>query len=572
MRYAGILTVLLAAVAVWVVMDPDQQVADHMGTWAEGLFNLFKDDRFPLVLSAAIGAVALVLLAAYFLLVVAPQAISLRRLRADVERYPDERAFAGKFHEVSQRLSANRLIGHAWKEFQETLVRPDDQIKVVQNTTRPQSFINFNCAQNASTALRIMPHIPNYFVGIGLLLTFVGLVAALKFASGSVGGDADQAVRGLQDLLGAATFKFWTSIAGLMSSIVLSFFFRLYSLLLEGEFGLLCHSLERRMEFATPQRIFVDVRDTIQEQLAETKKINTEVAMSIADGVGQQFRDHVPGMLTAALKPLVDAVQESSDKVREGATGGLENLVNRFARTLEGSTGQHLDSMSATLQRLTQSLETTQGSINSSGDEFARRMTEGSERLDASVDGIKGTLDQVGNSLALLHRQLERQGSELSAVSERSREVAHSMESAANSINQGLEPFQQVGRSLGESTGRLERASVAMAKRVDSAVTTVESVSSELTAVSQALQTAWESYRERFECVDEDLEQAFTKLQQAVENQQRIVQEFVRNLDRSFERALSGLSGGIEGIDSTLEEWKDALERVNLPPVPGKVD
>ena len=355
MRFAGILIVVLASVAVWMVTDSNHQVAGYMGKWAEGLFALFKNNQFPLVLSAAIGAVALVLLVAYLLLVIAPQAISLRGLRADVEQYPDERAFAEKFHEVSQNLSANRLIGHAWKEFQETLVKPDDQIRVVQNTTRPQSFINFNCAQNASTALRIMPHIPNYFVGIGLLLTFVGLVAALKFASDSVGGDVDQAVGGLQNLLKAATFKFWTSIAGLMSSIVLSFFFRFYSLFLEGEFGSLCHALERRMEFATPQRIFVDVRDTIQEQLAETKKINTEVAMSIADGVGQQFRDHVPAMLTAAVKPLVDAVQASFGKVREGATEGLEDLVNRFARTLEGSTSQHLDSMSTTLQHLTQS-------------------------------------------------------------------------------------------------------------------------------------------------------------------------------------------------------------------------
>ena len=580
MRNAGILAALVAAAAVWMVVAADQQVAGHMDKLAEGLFELFTEDKqFPLVLSAAIWAVAFVLLVAYPLLVVAPQSVSLRRLRAVVERCPDERAFAGRFHEISQRLAADRLIGHAWKEFQETLVKPGDQVDVVQNTTRPQSFINFSCAQNASTALRIMPHLPNYFVGVGLLLTFVGLVAALDSASGSIQGPVKEAQDGLSKLLNAATVKFWTSIAGLMSSIVLSFFFRLYSLFLEGEFGSLCHALERRMEFATPQRIFVDVRDTIQEQLAETKKINTEVAMSIADGVGQQFRDHVPGMLTAAVKPLVDAVQESSDRVREGATEGLEELVNRFARTLEGSTSQHLDSMSATLQHLTQSLETTQGSINSSGDEFARRMTEGSERLDASVDGVKSALDQVGKSLILLHRQLERQGSELSAVSERSREVARSMENAANSINAGLEPFQQVGQSLSESTSRLERSTVAMAERIDSAVSAVGSVSGELTAVSQALQSAWESYRERFEGVDEDLEQAFTQLQQAVENQQRIVQEFVKNLDRSFERALSGLSGGIEGMDSTiegidsmLEKWTQALERMSLTRMSGEAD
>ena len=105
--------------------------------------------------------------------------------------------------------------------------------------------------------------------------------------------------------------------------------------------------------------------------------------------LGSSSETNCRGCLTAAVKPLVDAVQESSDRVREGATEGLEELVNRFARTLEGSTSQHLDSMSATLQHLTQSLETAQGSINSSGDEFARRMAEGSERLDASVDGVK---------------------------------------------------------------------------------------------------------------------------------------------------------------------------------------
>ena len=154
MRYAGILAALVAAVAVWMVFAVDQQVAGQMDTWAEGLFELFtKDRQFPLVLSAAIGTVAFVLLVAYFLLVVVPQSVSLRRLRAVVERCPDERAFAGRFHEISQRLAADRLIGHAWKEFQETLVKPGDQVDVVQNTTRPQSFINFGCAQNASTAL-----------------------------------------------------------------------------------------------------------------------------------------------------------------------------------------------------------------------------------------------------------------------------------------------------------------------------------------------------------------------------------------------------------------------------------
>ena len=168
-----------------------------------------------------------------------------------------------------------------------------------------------------------MPHLPNYFVGVGLLLTFVGLVAALKSAESAVGGGAEQAVQGLQGVLAAAAFKFWTSIAGLLASIVLSFAFRLFTLRLEKAFSFLCRAIESRMAFATPQRIFVDVRDAVEEQLAETKKINTEVAMSIADGVGKQIQEHIPALLADALKPVVDAVDETSRKVGEGATEGL---------------------------------------------------------------------------------------------------------------------------------------------------------------------------------------------------------------------------------------------------------
>ena len=503
-----------------------------------------------------------------------------------------------------------------------------------------------------------MPHIPNYFVGIGLLLTFVGLVAALYFANNTVSGDANEAVDGLRDLLAAATFKFWTSIAGLLSSIVLSIAFRSYSLLLEGEFSELCETIEQKMGFATPQRIFFDVRDTIQEQLAETKKINTEIAMSIADGVGNVFREEVPGMLAEAMRPLVDAVQESSEKVREGATGGLDNMVNSFTEKLEGSSGQHLKHMSETLQQLTESLESMQGTMDSSGNEFSRRLAEGSERLDAtmrevaesmrllvegmkqqigeagqvfgaglreslerlsqqseemaerlakksqdasiafsedvstaaralsesakenaetsvqfaaqlrnslgeSAEGVSGSLDRVGKSLAHLQNQLTDHSAAMSTVSERSQETARSMVNASQSIKSGLEPFQRVGQSLNESAGRLDRSATTMAEKIGGAVNVVESVSKDLSAVSNTLETAWESYQKHFQDIDKDLEAAFNNLQSAVENQQRNVQDFVNGLDKSFSEALSSLSGGVSGMAESIEEFSDAVGQLN---------
>jgi hypothetical protein len=67
----------------------------------------------------------------------------------------------------------------------------------------------------------------NTFVGVGLLLTFLGLVAALTFAAeGMRSADSNGMLGAMRDLLSAASSKFVTSIAGVGLSLVLNVFER----------------------------------------------------------------------------------------------------------------------------------------------------------------------------------------------------------------------------------------------------------------------------------------------------------------------------------------------------------
>lgn len=399
MRFSGFLIIILLCVTIAGLFQFQEEVAEYLGLAAATLFTLFHDEAFPLLLAGGVLAAAVVLAAAYLLFVVIPIRFELGRLRRAVNHYAGEPEFAADFDFIAARLKRSGLVGHAWSEFRETLVVPEQPGHVVQNTTRPHTFINYHNALDRSTALRLMPHLPNYFVGVGLLLTFVGLVAALNFANSTVGGDIDAAILGLQDLLAAATFKFWTSIAGLVSSILLSFFFRLYGLALESGFGHLCRALESKMLFATPQRTFFEVRDTIREQLDETKKINTEVAVSIADGIGRQMEERFPPLLASSLEPLVGAVQDSADRARSDASGNMQEMVGQFAETLESSAGQHLKDVSATLEGLNHSLDRMQGSMNTSGEAFSARMADGAERLDATMRDVGEAMRHLVESL-----------------------------------------------------------------------------------------------------------------------------------------------------------------------------
>ncbi len=59
------------------------------------------------------------------------------------------------------------------------------------------------------------------FVGVGLIFTFMGLVAALGSAAETIATGADNSQAALLGLLGAASVKFFTSIAGIGGAVVM---------------------------------------------------------------------------------------------------------------------------------------------------------------------------------------------------------------------------------------------------------------------------------------------------------------------------------------------------------------
>ena len=70
---------------------------------------------------------------------------------------------------------------------------------------------------------------PNLFVGVGLFVTFLGLVAALGAAAEAItqGAESSKAMKEpIQNLLKAASAKFYASFAGLGVSLLLNTMFR----------------------------------------------------------------------------------------------------------------------------------------------------------------------------------------------------------------------------------------------------------------------------------------------------------------------------------------------------------
>ena len=595
-------------------------------------FEIFKQEWLAPSIALVMVAAAAMLGLSYWLFYVLPIRIRLRGLRRRLERVGGIEAFAARFAAIDSELGKDLLVGHGWNEFSETLIHPRPagegtaQRREIENTIRPHEYINLACAFHARPGLRHMGSLPGYFVGLGLLLTFVGLLAALYFAADSVASpNVEEAQRGLRDLLQAATFKFWTSISGLACSMALSLTFRFYTTGLERGFENLCVAIERNMRFVSGQSISQSIDRVMKEQLSETKKINTEVAFTIGRSVTESISNQMPQMLAAALDPLVREVKSATDKLGSMSETGIKDMVEQFKSSLEGSAGQEIENLSHTIVAMQDTLSKVQEGLSGAGSEVSARLTESAGRLaeivqlaaegldrttresraasseiigeiqrtmqevnrnlgeeaekaarqlgesvGAVIGDIGGQLGRLSMTLETIDGTFKNQLGAFDAVTQRSTAAAQEFGRVAESMREAAAPLETTAGRMAGAADRMTQATSDAVSAIGASQMQAQELSRQLAESIGEIRSTWDNYRARFEAVDDDLGQAFEKLSQGVRDNVQVVQDFVAQLDGSFQEALASLAAGIQGIQEATEELSDNIGK--LPPKQSPID
>lgn len=219
-----------------------QDIAGPFRGLLGGILPLYQNTDFAYAIAGwmTLVAAALIVLAVLSHLATAGAlALRLRTITSFISFEPKARGaqtgdahevqFARRFDDIDAALMKGGFLSGrlawAWKRYRKTLTR--DGAPPIRSTQRPNTF--FYSAVRPPTWLGF---VANLFVAFGLLATFVGLVAALTFASeGMKAGDVTSMQDAVRDLLAAASSKFVTSIAGVGLSIIL----RLAEWLLSGD-------------------------------------------------------------------------------------------------------------------------------------------------------------------------------------------------------------------------------------------------------------------------------------------------------------------------------------------------
>ncbi|MDZ5650718.1 hypothetical protein [Nitrospirillum sp. BR 11828] len=206
---------------------------------------LFGQPEFALVLAAGMMVACFGLLAGFWIDQVRRTLDTLKSVTASamlIMAEPNDRRSAS----MKRLMESRPLLMDEWRMFESTLLDAGHgPQRRAYSTIRPQEYFSMEAMESRGLDFRFYVALPNYFVGVGLMFTFLGLVAGLYFASkGLQMGDLAQARQALGQLLAASTMKFVSSVVGIGASLVTSIVVRHWQRKVQAALDDLCRAVE----------------------------------------------------------------------------------------------------------------------------------------------------------------------------------------------------------------------------------------------------------------------------------------------------------------------------------------
>jgi hypothetical protein len=395
-----------------------------------------------------------------------------------------------------------------------------DTIKVIEDRSYrvpcARSNERFDGLVHLYADTRTLDAWPNIFVGVGLLLTFVGLALSLWNASrGAASGDIAVVKQSVTTLLEFSAVKFTTSLVALLCSILLSIVLRKQRHLAEVTLDKVARALEHSHPSITIERLAV-------YQLSDSFR-------------DQQHRDNAAAMLAAFSEssPLQLAIQNVEDLLGQAReqTAQLQSFNSNLAIQL----GEALDSkLQPMLQHLADRVELALrdmgGSIGDTNQSALKSL------LDSFVDELRGATKndsaEVQRNLSELASTLGRTSSELS---ERMSSVFSDVESTgerfAAMLNDASASFRgEMGRVQADVGSGLTDALAAIKASADQSSRQSETMLRQISAGADSFRSSVEGGATSFVS---ELDRGAKSIDTIVE---RLLQSTLHDVDAGFKR------------------------------------
>jgi len=492
--------------------------------------------------------------------------------------------FARRFHDIdAQMMDASHAeampLRRTWEEYRETIVDPSAD--VLQNSARPEHFF-----VSLGDRHRGLNWFANIFIAVGLLITFLGIIAALSTLDFSGGVDVMQ--ERLNELMKVAGAKFWASVGGIVASIVLRSYDYRFGKRIDDGLSMLCDKLEHGMAYLPPQRIASDQLEQLKEQTPALRTFSEQLAAALDGALEKQMAPMIThlGSIQQGIDKISggggEAVRDAIASSAGAEMAGLANAIGAMTASmatmsdrLEKQTGEADRQIEEAVRRFSQASEemrTAFGELNRNFGVVADRMREENEqasalarqRMDELLSSLGSTLDDMKAGLAAAATQLGEASS--NAANDAARIGQEAME---RSFAEFVERFNGAGAPLVTSMKDAGSAISVSADRLSSAQTAIGDHAraiEQVAARSNDLATAFGTVANDVEAAAGPVRQSAVSIAEAVKSVETVVTKNAQSSESAREemRQLAvSLNQTAAAASSAWSEYRARFEEVD---------
>lgn len=455
--------------------------------------------------------------------------------------------------------------------------------------------------------LRMLDTAAGTLVGLGLIGTFLGLTLGIKEFDSSNTERINESIQGLLDGMGTA---FYTSLAGMTTSILFTWFdkafrYRLYKYTkkltdnLDSEFYIddielanlnqqkivnqlykalktdiqdQASSIVDKLTYTNAEGQNVTIGNAIREILTENTKqskalmsFSTDLAMELNQGfdetLSRQMQQKIVPLMEsvdATTKVVVEHIDKMADTVSSPATDmmqsvvdelkqSMQSLLNEFSTGLSGSATSELENLAMQLGTATQAMA-----------DFPKNMENISATLQVTIEEVKHAISEISNTSANAYstamQQMQEQityatGAISNAITEVKEVMSGISQSSQEQSNQMVSKLADAAEKMGAFlTGTISTLSNSVQQSVKGITDDINSKQTDLIALQEDTTSQTKKLLENFNLGLERLEK---------------MNEYVTGTMNSFKQAQGEITVSTSNLRTISSDMKLATELFN---------
>ena len=441
----------------------------------------------------------------------------------------------------------------SWREFNETLLIPGEDFEPssgnekILNTHHTSIYFNQRYILWPKVNMRWFNTFPNILTGLGIVGTFVGLVAGIYIAAPGLSADnIKEAKEALNILLSGASLAFLTSIVGLLSSMTFS----------KAEknkihkFDRLCQyfvsEIDERVEYFSAERLSNKV---LQESKKQSFALES-FAIDLAVTMGQVMQEHVAA-------PLVEAINELAENQKTANDETIQKVMEEFAASISGAAGVEMQSLAETIKTISNKLEEqlvalSEGhkAMNETATFIMTEMTNVAENASTKINDLSG---EISNAVSAQKGLNESNGE----LHERIKETVFT---AGNVIEKSNDVLENANITIDKQSELISQSNN-IAEQFVNTGKSIEQTHVLIADTQEQIKQNWKDYQDRFTSVDESLGNMFNNLNDGMSQYARSTNEYLIELDKHAAKVVTELAFASKEISNSIESLGEGLEQ-----------